>query len=189
MWRWMGKEVQWSETYFGTILLPLLRGPISDPPVPKLRFAASPHWHYVFSGFSQIGRFWNTQLGAAQQIHFGLFSKTLILSFVWQFWSWTCKETIFPAVLGVFALRLKMRATHTPMEPTRRCNTPKKKKKVLNCFIFCMMPQDDVSYFAHPLRELVRCWTPRNTVEKGVSWHRTLCAPFLNASTGAFSNN
>ena len=41
-WRWMGREVQCNEKYFGTILQPTLRWPISGPSVQKLRFWASP---------------------------------------------------------------------------------------------------------------------------------------------------
>ena len=38
-WRWMGKEVQWNEKYIGTILLPLVRWPKTDPLEQKLRFS------------------------------------------------------------------------------------------------------------------------------------------------------
>ena len=60
-WRWMGKEVQWNEKYFGTIWLPLLRRSISDPPVQQLRFRPR-HFGTTFSVVSaKIGRFGKTR--------------------------------------------------------------------------------------------------------------------------------
>ena len=56
-WGWMGKVVQWNEKYFGTILLPTLRWPISGPSVQKLRFRPR-HFGATFTVIStKIGRF------------------------------------------------------------------------------------------------------------------------------------
>ena len=43
--------------------------------------------------------------GGAQEINFGFFFNTLILSFWWHFPERKPKNHIFPAVLGIVALR------------------------------------------------------------------------------------
>ena len=135
-WRWMGKEVQWNEKYFGTMLLPLLRWPISDPPVQKLRFRPR-HFGTAFAVvFSEIRSILknpflqnpgappkNTKMrmGAAQEINLWPF---------WRPWFWvSCgnfkigkmQKPHFPCSSGHFRTPLKMPASH-PLEPRRRCH-------------------------------------------------------------------
>ena len=96
--------MQRNEKSIGTILLPLLRWPISDPLVQKLRFRPR-HFGTTFPVVSaKFGQFPKAffflrnpgappknpktrmalRMGAAEEIEFGQFLKALISSFVWS---------------------------------------------------------------------------------------------------------
>ena len=134
-------------------------------------FSASPFWHDVFCGFSGNRPICNNpffaksrratqntkmRMGAAEEIYFGHFLKTPILSFVWPFQDLKRENPIFTTVLDIFALRYKMQASH-PKKARRRCRrwkTTKMKDKqfVFESLIFSMVPQDDDGYFTNLLR-------------------------------------
>ena len=88
------RKCQFKEKYFGTMLLPLLRWPISKPYRARMGFWTATIWHYVFSGFSEnLSIFKNPFFGEIQARHqnaqneegrastniFCHFSKSLVL--------------------------------------------------------------------------------------------------------------
>ena len=134
-WRWMGKEVQWNERFFGTILLPLLRWPMLDPSVQNC-VSALLSWHYDFSDFSEkCGRFSkpffflqnpgappkNTKMrmGAAEEINLAIFWDPDFELHV-QFQDWKHENPFSPQFWAILHSAQKMPAAH-PIEPRRRC--------------------------------------------------------------------
>ena len=136
-WRCIGKRREYSDRYIGTVSLPWPRWPISDPRVPKLRFAASPVWHYVFCGFSEISSILETPFFAktrrdakkhknddgcgARNIFWPFFPKP-------RFWPSSCKfdtdnvKNPFSPQFWAFLHIAKKKPVSHPIQPRSTCH-------------------------------------------------------------------
>ena len=133
-WRWMGKEVQWNEKYIGTLLLPLLRWPILEPPVQKIRFRLQ-RFQRNLCDFEKFkidickvqARYPKTQnwRWARQKIILGHFFEPIFLVWCVEFGVRNSK-TPFPHNSGHFSLPRHMPASD-PLRPRKRSRTAKTK--------------------------------------------------------------
>ena len=133
-WRWMGKEVQWNEKCMGTVLLPLLRWPISDPLVQKkcvfglailanicsvvsAKFGrVSETICFLFTKSRQATQKHKSEDGRGRRNIFRPFFEDPDFQLRVAIWRLETRKTRFPAVLGISVLHLKLPASH-PLKP------------------------------------------------------------------------
>ena len=150
----------------GTMLLPLLTCPISDPTVQKWFLQPRPFGTTLTVVSAKICRFQKPDSGQIQarlqktqkwrwarhqKQKFAMFRGLWFWGFAWPFQDRKPENPIFPAILGMCALYWQLRTSDLSEARVRghRWNT---EIAVGRCLIVSMLPQDNAAYFPQLLR-------------------------------------